>query len=319
MTFQAVIDWKPDDHKIFDRGIFHRHHLFAEQIDVSDEGLAALIDRTPDELIDVVTMGHDKSDSASWRTGDVRGVPGKDVIQAVKDGRVWLNLRDLNHVMPEYKEILEGIYQQFEDNIPGLGSRKRQIGFIISSPRVQTFYHIDVPSTVLWQLRGVKRVWAYPLAEPFISQKTLEGIYLNETDEVDIPYSPKFDDKAVVIDLQPGELLTWAHNAPHRVENHDMLNVSLSTEHFTLASMKKYGVYFSNGFLNRRFGIGPLSTQQQGIRPWMKSALTLGLKKSGLQKEYRRAKMVSFRVDPTAPNGVRDIEPYPHGDFSPAG
>jgi hypothetical protein len=316
MTFQAIADWQDNDHEIFDRAIFHRHHAFTQQLDVSDDGLAELIDKTPDDFIDVVTMGADKTDNASWRTGDVRGVPGKDVITAVREGRVWLNLRDLNQVMPQYREILQGIYNEFEDHIPGLKTRHQQIGFIISSPKVQTFYHIDVPSTVLWQLRGVKRVWAYPLEEPFISQHMLEGIYLNEIDEVDIPFEPSFDEGAVCIDLQPGELLTWAHNAPHRVQNHDMLNVSLSSEHFTLDSMKQYGVYFSNGYLSRRFGLGSMSTSTRGLSPWVKSAFTAGLKKSGLQKGHRREKIVSFRVDPSAPQGVRDIEPYRHGAFN---
>jgi len=316
MTIQAITDWDATDQQIFEQEVFHRHHPFADMIDVSDEGLADLIEATPAEMIDVVTMGQDKTDNASWRTGDVQGVPGKDVVQAIKEGRVWVNLRDLNLVIPEYKDILDDIYDGFESKIAGLKTRHRQIGFIISSPMVQTFYHIDVPITILWQLRGVKRCWVYPKQEPFISQKMLEGIYLNEIDEVDIPFDPSFDDKAMVIDLKPGEVLTWPHNWPHRVQNHDVLNVSLSTEHFTLETMKRYGVYFANGFLNRHFGMGPFKTDVKGITPWMKSAFTMGLKKSGIQKEYRREKIVSFRVDPLAPNGVRDIEPYAHGDFN---
>lgn len=313
---QAISDWRENDHNAFEHEVFHRKHPFNDLIDVSDDGLADLIENTPDHMIDVVTMGHDKTDNASWRTGDVRGVPGKDVVQAIKEGRVWINLRDLNHVMPKYDKILSDIYQGFENKVPGLKTRHRQIGFIISSPKVQTFYHIDVPVTILWQLRGVKRVWVYPKQEPFISQKMLEAIYLNEIDEVDIPFDPSFDDKATVIDLQPGQTLAWPHNRPHRVQNHDVLNVSLSTEHFTLETMKRYGVYFTNGYLSRRFGLGPFGTDVKGISPWMKSAFAMGLKKTGIQKEHRRQKIVSFRVDPKAPKGVRDIEPYPHGDFN---
>lgn len=82
----AVTDWSQKDGDVFEKEIFHRHHPFADQIDVSDEGLADLLDQTPPDYIDVVTMGNDKTDNASWRTGDVRGVPGKDVIQAIKEG-----------------------------------------------------------------------------------------------------------------------------------------------------------------------------------------------------------------------------------------
>ncbi|HHI82054.1 MAG TPA: hypothetical protein ENJ99_02770 [Rhizobiales bacterium] len=316
MIRNIIPDWTSGDSKVFEKDNFYRKHTLAKRIDVSDEGLAALIDATPADMIDVVTMGADKTDNASWRTGDVRGVSGADAIKAVKTGRVWLNLKNLDKIMPEYRELLKEIYDGFEAAVPGLKVRHPEIGFIISSPGVQTFYHADVPITILWQMRGVKRVYAWPLEEKFLSREMLEGIYLNEYDEVDIPFKPEFDDEAMVVDLQPGEVLTWPHNAPHRVQNLDMVNVSLSTEHFTLDTMKRYGVYFTNGYLNRRFGIGPLSTGIDGPSAWLKSAFAMGLKKTGIQKQHRRVKMVSFRVDPDAPNGVRDIEPYPHGDFN---
>lgn len=317
MQINAVTDWHENDHHIFEHEVFRRKHPFLDMIDVSDEGLADLIDATPDEFIDVVTMGQEKTDKSSWRTGDLKGVSGKQAIEAAKSGRLWINLRNLVEFMPKYKNILEGVYDTFAANVPGYKSNHHHLGFIISSPDVQSFYHIDVSDTILWHLRGVKRVWVYPKSEPFISQKMLEGIMLNEIDEVDIPFDPAFDNEATVIDLQPGEMLCWPHNYPHRVHNHDMLNVSLSTEHFTLETMKRYGVYFTNGYFSRHLGMGPMSTTTKGLTPWIKGAIAAGLKKSGLQKEYRRQKIVSFRVDPTAPLGVRDIDPYPHKDFNP--
>ena len=318
MIRSVVSDWKEDDHLRFEKELFHRKHTFLDRIDVSDAGLAALIDATPDDYIDVVTMGDDPSNKETWRTGDVRGMKGADIIEAVKNGRVWLNLRDLNHLMPDYAKLLDDIYESFEDACPGLQTRRRQLGFIISSPHISTFYHVDVPITILWQLRGVKRVFHYPKKEPYISEELMERIYLNEIDEVEIPFELSWDDRpdCSTVDLQPGEMLLWGHNDPHRVENHDMMNVSLSTEHFTLETMKRYGVYFANGYLRRRFGMGQLGTAVEGLSPWMKSAFTAMLKKSGIQKQHRRVKWVSFRVDPDAPNGVRDIEPYPHGAFN---
>jgi quercetin dioxygenase-like cupin family protein len=32
-----------------------------------------------------------------------------------------------------------------------------------------------------------------------------------------------------VYQLEPGDVVSWPHNAPHRIENLDSLNVSLST------------------------------------------------------------------------------------------
>src|SRR5690606_40229036 len=50
-----------------------------------------------------------------------------------------------------------------------------------------------------------------------------------ETDER-MPYEPWFDEYARVIDLQPGEMVTWPLYAPHRVHNHDCLNISVTID-----------------------------------------------------------------------------------------
>ena len=48
-----------------------------------------------------------------------------------------------------------------------------------------------------------------------------------------LDYQEWFHKYAEVHDMEPGDLLHWALNGPHRVANHDTLSVSLTTEHWT--------------------------------------------------------------------------------------
>ena len=88
------------------------------------------------------------------------------------------------------------------------------------------------PGQSLWQIRGTKRVYLYPPVAPFLTPEQIERIILSGV-EVDMDYAPWYDEHAAVFDLKPGEMLHWPLNSPHRVDNHDCLNVSLTTEYWT--------------------------------------------------------------------------------------
>jgi hypothetical protein len=128
-----------------------------------------------------------------------------------------------------------------------------------------------------------------------------------------MPYEPWFDDYAETIDLQAGEMLYWPLNCPHRVVNHDCLNVSMTTEHWADDLRNVYAVSYANGILRRTFGLQRLSKNTSGPSFWGKAALAAFAKKSGLQKRNQRKRLIDFAVDPAAPDGVRDIPAYALG------
>jgi len=49
-------------------------------------------------------------------------------------------------------------------------------------------------------------------------------------------------------------MVHWPLNCPHRVENEDCLNISVTTEHWTTDLRKQYAVNYANGILRRKFG-----------------------------------------------------------------
>ena len=79
---------------------------------------------------------------------------------------------------------------------------------------------------------ATKRVYVYPPVAPFLTPEQIERIILTGV-EVGVDYVPWYDDYAVVADLGPGEMMHWPLHSPHRVDNHDCLNVSLTTEYWT--------------------------------------------------------------------------------------
>jgi len=123
----------------------------------------------------------------------------------------------------------------------------------------------------LWQLRGAKTVWLYPPRAPYVDDVQLERIVRKESAE-QFAYDPAWDAGAERVELTPGRMVTWPQNAPHRIENGDMMNVSLSIEFMTPAAVMRANVIYANGLL-RRLGARPRI--QTGLGPTTLAKLAL--------------------------------------------
>lgn len=200
-------------------------------------------------------MGGDPVAWRSWRRGVAGDLSGAEILDAVKAGRIWLNLRAVNQHDKAYAELADAVFGEVEARI-GRRTLRRDIGLLISSPHVQVFYHLDVPLVMLWQLRGSKTVWLYPPCAPFVDEAQIERIVLKETAE-QFDYDPAWDASAERVVLKPGMMVTWPQNAPHRIENGGMMNVSLSMEFMTPAALMRANVLYTNGMLRRTFGARP--------------------------------------------------------------
>ena len=124
-----------------------------------------------------------------------------EAIDAIEKGRMWMNIRRVMDWAPEYRTLLDEVFDEFEARMPGFKTFKRNLGVLISSPNANVFYHADIQGQSLWQIEGIKRVYIYPRSEVFITPKSVEKILLRETAE-DMPYENWFDDYATHVDLQ---------------------------------------------------------------------------------------------------------------------
>jgi len=275
-----------------------RHRLSDHEL-FTDESLGRLIENIDPRHMDISTMG---GDVLTWRHCDRAGRSGADVLEAVRRGRLWINMMAIEEVDSRFDDLLRRMYSELEGVIPGFRTFKRKLCLLISSPAAQVFYHFDRPGQGLWQIRGRKRIWIYPPTEPFLSPLNVENV-MRSLDLEDIPYETWFDDYAQVYDLEPGDMLHWALNGPHRVTNYDMLNVSLATEHWTSQIRRSYAMNYGNGILRREMHWRPRSRSLDGPGFWAKVALTGAWRATGLHGRTSYRRILTYEVDPDAPLG----------------
>lgn len=280
----------------------HTHPLF------SFDALAELIDGYPRQHYALVHMGAQGSARRTWREGDIGGLKGRDVIEAIRNGRMWLNLRNVGAVDARYRDLLDEAFGEVRDNVGGYETYNRTNGILISSPNAQVYYHCDLPGQSLWQIHGRKRVFVYPAKAPFVTPEQLENIALFEV-EVDMPYDPAFDASAQVFEIGGGEMLHWPLNAPHRVENLDCLNVSMTTEYWTESVRRSQMINMANGILRHKLGMSPASRTTSGPGFWAKAALQAGVRRTGILTKARKSRRaVDFRLDPQRPGAIIDMQ-----------
>ena len=283
-----------------------RHNLHESPL-FSDDALAALIERVPQQVSPVNTMAAKVHETTSWTYCDRSGLSGMEVLSAIKTGRLWINLQKLEESDPSFKILLDTLYDELRAAIPGFNPYRTSIGVLISSPDAQVFYHADVPVQSLMQVRGQKRIHIYPSREPYLKTPELENIIRGITEE-DITYDPAFDIDADSFELTAGDFLHWPLNAPHRVENLGSLNVSVTLEHWTYETRRHFAMNYGNGILRRELGITPRTRRIAGPAFWSKVALTAAWRLAGLQKKQSFRRFAKCRVDPSARNGVVPLQ-----------
>jgi hypothetical protein len=275
-----------------------RHGLHERPL-FTNESLGAILDRIPDERMAINTMGIDGHDAGTWsycRRGDLTG---PQLIDAVSQGRIWINVTKIADIVPAFDELLTEMFDEIEAKVPDFRVIRKSMGLLISSPKAQVFYHADVPGQALWQIRGRKRIYIYPATEPFLKRPALENIIRGTTEE-EIAYEPWFDKHAEVVELAPGDMAHWPLNGPHRVENADCLNISLTTEHWTPEIWRHFAVQYGNGLL-RQFGWTPRSSDLYGPTAWAKFAMTAAWRLTGQQKRQAYKRQMRFTLDRSAP------------------
>ncbi len=278
----------------------HRDPLF------SNEGLAELIDRYPREHYSLMQVGR-PGERRTWREGEIGKVSGDRVIESIAQGRMWLNLRNVSAVDKKFAALREQLFGEIAARVPGFSAFSCTMGILISSPKAEVYYHMDLPGQSLWQIRGKKRVYVYPAEPPFRRDEDLERIALFQV-EVDIPYDPAYDAHAQVFEIEGGEMLHWPLNAPHRVENLDCLNISMTTEYWTEPIRRTQMINLANGILRHKLGVTPRSRSIRGPAFWAKAAMQAGVKRAGLLKVARKARRpIEFRLDAERPGQIQDI------------
>jgi hypothetical protein len=304
-----LIDWRTEAAAHWGREPLRLSHRLHESPLFSTEALVRLIERYPASSCSLVLSNQRGERQRRWREGDLRGATGAQVLEAIAQGSMWLNLRSVNAQDAGYQALIERLYAELAAELPGFEPSALKMGILISSPKVQVHYHADLPGQGLWQIAGRKRVWLYPPQPPYLSDRALEDIAYTGV-EFHLPYERSFDAAAVVFDLEPGQGLAWPLNAPHRIDNHDCLNISVTTEYWTEDNRRSQQVHLANALL-RRWHLPTGGRALSGPAYWAKAALQAAWWRSPWARRARRVERpIDFRLDPRRPGHVIDIPPF---------
>jgi hypothetical protein len=275
-----VVEARTHPHSLVDQG-------FAE-----DAALGAVLDRYPADLFDINLYDYDDAGQVSLRTGARGRLSGDELLEAIKQGRLWVNMRGVETGWPELWAAAMSEFRSIQSAYPGLKAVRNAGQLILSSPKARVPYHFDAAGVVLFHLRGRKRVFVYPGDEAHLPERSMEQVVARQTTE-ELPYDLAFEQDAQVVDLEPGDALTWPLYAPHRVENLDRFCVSLSMDFQTWPSRFRNGALFTNAAV-RRMGGRPrftddMTTPELAAR-W---AASLVLKRAGALK----SRIATFQRD----------------------
>lgn len=302
-------NWTESHTRAFQKEIMDFQHGLEATGLFSDEALIELLEKHPSGSLDVCSMGDPQHPlyPNRMRTGDFRDADGKTLLNAAKSGLVWINVRKAMNIHPEYKAVLDKMYGDLSQKTGNKAFNPRG-GILISSPIAKVPYHFDKTETILWHVRGQKRMYLYPLTPEFISDEGYENAVVDMLED-DLPFSFDWDKHATIFDLQPGQALTWPMNMPHRVDNQSFC-VSVTTEYSTVASGRRNAAMITNATLRRKFGMNPSYWNAGPTENYIKSVFGRVIKKTGLAAKVDHKDFVTFKIDPAAKGYIVDTEPF---------
>jgi hypothetical protein len=263
MTVDPIFtNWNETHSELWGHQTIRLEHSLHRQPAFSLDEIARLIEAHPRAHYSLVKTGA-RGAHRVWREGEIGTLSGRQVIEAISRGGLWLNLREVSAVDRRYRTMIDHMFAEVAAKVRGFEAQTLVAGILISSPDAQVYYHVDLPGQGLIQISGRKRVYVYPNTPPFIRPEHLEDCALFQ-DETSIPYAAWYDSHAQVFDLEPGQMLIWPLNAPHRIENLDTVNVSMTVSYMNEDIRRAQVLHCANGILRHRFGHTPKSRATRG-------------------------------------------------------
>jgi hypothetical protein len=306
-TGKIFTKWDETHSDLWSHQPIRLEHEMHKSAAFSMDDLARLIESYPRGQYSLVKTGA-RGSSRVWREGEIGDLSGREVIEAISRGGLWLNMRDVGAVDSRYRKLVDRMFEEVAAKVPGFEIPKaHQESILISSPDAQVYYHADLPGQNLIQIAGRKRVYVYPNTAPFIRPEHLEDIALFNV-EVDLPYKEWYEDYAKVLDIGPGQMLGWPMNAPHRVENLDTFSVSMTISYTNDEIRRSEILNLANGMLRHRFGYTPKSRSLRGPSFFAKAVMQKLLRDGRwIKRERSIRRPIDFRLDRAQPGKIVDL------------
>ena len=302
-----LLEWTQEQASRFGLIAQSTHHRVHELPWWDDASLIKLIDEQPRTQLRIFQSGIDPLfRSRDHLPVDTSGANGAEIFEAVKRGKLWVNMQRIDRAQPRFDQLGRTLYTELEEGAPHFRPVWINRAFLfVSSPDAMVYLHADYQPNILWHLRGNKRIWIYPAYDPRIcSPERIEEICAGGEDDIDFKH--EFDLRGQAFDIGPGETVSWPARAPHRVINGSRLNVSLSTFHETMEDYERVLEHRSDYMLRTQYPAARSLMRLVGApgkRLAYRAIERAGWVKRRPVKEY----WATLRIDPEAPTGVREI------------
>lgn len=227
------------DQAVFDKGALaalgeaypgvplHLAHSLAEHPLLKIEALASLAAR-----MRPASLEHNAATGLRLGLGNheipANGLSVAETIEQIDVCGSWVLLKTIDQD-PAYAALMRDVLREIEPIVePVTGAMMRLEGFIfISSPRAVTPLHFDPEYNILFQARGSKTMTLFPpgdreiISDPFFEQYFAGG-------PRNLPWRDEWAARGQAISIVPGEAIYVPLLAPHWVQTHDEVSISLS-------------------------------------------------------------------------------------------
>jgi len=306
---ESFLLWSEDEARNFGRIPQLNRHRVHELPWFSDESLLQLLENHPRTKMRVFASGTDPEKRAEdWQPVDTEGASAADILQAVRVGRMWVNMQRIDAVDPRFRDLGNRLYAEIAERCSHFQPLWTNRAFLfISSPNAMVYLHADYQPNMLWHIRGNKTIWIYPAYnEAIVSHERIAEICSGGED--DLVYKPEFDAMATAFSVNPGDTVSWPARAPHRVVNGNSFNVSLSTFHETVDDYQRVMDHSADYFFRQTFPIALRLGNGTRTGTSLKRLVFHASRRAGFVKGRPVKEFyANYRIDPEAPLGIRRI------------
>jgi len=253
----TAFDADPDTFRErFDDTAFSFSHRLADHPLLQPERLLTLAKEMASDPRDVYYDAGDVAVDQRWDQVPICDVPVDELFNRIETADAWIVLRRPEK-FPEYAALLDACIAEIERlsgrDLSRVMKLRNSIVFINSPHRVSS-YHIDRECSVLLQIRGRKTVNIFDKHDrEVLTEQEIEHFW---TVDNNAPrYKKELQERAMTVELAPGDAVHIPVNAPHWVKNGPEVSISLNIN-FHYRDELLADIYRANYWL-RRFGLNP--------------------------------------------------------------
>ncbi|MDR4306755.1 cupin-like domain-containing protein [Chelatococcus sambhunathii] len=178
----------------------------------------------------------------------------EEVVRQIETAGAWMVLKRVETV-PAYREMME----------EALGSMARQLGhkdldaasfreiegfIFVSSANSTTPFHCDNEDNLFVQIHGPKFFHLFDNEDrSLVSEELLESA---PSKHRNLPYEERFEQRATVYDLKPGEGVFVPYQVPHWVRTGDGYSISMAITWRSDAVVRRNKLIFMNAWLREK-------------------------------------------------------------------